>query len=119
MTPPGAWCCTPPARSGPRCCTRAACESPHLARSLMNDKRLVRISKFLSRHLRHAPEDIGLELQPGGWVPVADLLAGCARAGLALSRAELQEVVDTSDKQRFSFDDTGERIRANQGHSTE
>ena len=36
----------------------------------MNDKRKVHVSKFLSRHLRHAPADLGLTLGPGGWVPV-------------------------------------------------
>jgi putative RNA 2'-phosphotransferase len=81
-------------------------------------KRLVRVSKFLSKHLRHDPQGLGLELAPGGWVPVEDLLAGCARKGMRLSRAELKEVVEENDKQRFSFDETGARIRANQGHST-
>jgi putative RNA 2'-phosphotransferase len=32
---------------------------------------------------------------------------------------ELQQVVAANDKQRFSFDDSGDLIRANQGHSTE
>ncbi|MFO0841246.1 MAG: RNA 2'-phosphotransferase [Gemmataceae bacterium] len=85
----------------------------------MNPKRLVHVSKFLSRHLRHAPADIGLSLRPGGWVAVNDLLAGCQRAGLPLTRGDLEEVVATNDKQRFAFDDTGEKIRANQGHSVE
>jgi len=83
----------------------------------MNHQQLVRTSKFLSRHLRHAPEDLGLTLEPGGWVRVDDLLAGCRRAGMALTREELDLVVRDNDKQRFSFDETGERIRANQGHS--
>jgi putative RNA 2'-phosphotransferase len=85
----------------------------------MNPKRLVHVSKFLSRHLRHAPADIGLSLEPGGWVTVNDLLAGCQRAGLPLTRGDLEEVVATNDKQRFAFDGTGEKIRANQGHSVE
>jgi putative RNA 2'-phosphotransferase len=80
---------------------------------------MVTISKFLSRHLRHAPDALGLTLQPGGWVSVDDLLAGCARSGFALSYDELIECVETSDKKRFSFDDAGDRIRANQGHSVE
>jgi putative RNA 2'-phosphotransferase len=84
----------------------------------MDSKRLIRVSKFLSKHLRHEPEALGLALEPGGWVRVEDLLAGCERRGLALNWAELVEVVATNDKQRFSFDETGERIRANQGHST-
>lgn len=77
------------------------------------------ISKYMARHLRHAPEDVGLTLQPGGWVPIADLLDAVARAGFPITRSELVRCVETNDKQRFSFDDTGERIRPNQGHSVE
>jgi putative RNA 2'-phosphotransferase len=79
--------------------------------------RLVRVSKYLSLHLRHQPERLGLTLAEGGWVPVADLLAACARDGFPVTRAELDEVVRTSDKQRFALDPTGTLIRANQGHS--
>ena len=84
----------------------------------MDDKRLVRISKYLSKHLRHEPERLGLGLAPGGWVPIEELLAAAADDGVRISRAELLEVVRSSDKQRFAFDETAERIRANQGHST-
>jgi putative RNA 2'-phosphotransferase len=80
-------------------------------------RRIVTVSKFLSKHLRHQPEALGLTLEPGGWVRVEDLLAGCERAGFRISWAELNEVVEKNDKQRFGFDETGERIRANQGHS--
>src|SRR5262249_51921724 len=85
----------------------------------MDEARLVHISKFLSKHLRHQPERIGLTLDPGGWVSVDELLAACARAGLLLTRAELDEVVARNDKARFSYDASGKRIRANQGHSVE
>jgi putative RNA 2'-phosphotransferase len=85
----------------------------------MNETNMVRISKFLSKHLRHDPAGLGLELETGGWVKVDDLLAACARKGQRLSRETLEAVVAGNDKQRFSFDDTGTRIRANQGHSVE
>lgn len=85
----------------------------------MNPQRLVKVSKYLSRHLRHAPADLGLTLEPGGWVEVDALLAGCHDAGFTLTLDELEEVVERNDKQRFSFDATGTRIRANQGHSVE
>jgi putative RNA 2'-phosphotransferase len=85
----------------------------------MDENRLVRTSKFLSRHLRHEPERLGLELCPGGWVNVDDLLAGCAKRGMTLTRAELDEVVTRNSKQRFAYDESGTRIRANQGHSVE
>jgi len=41
----------------------------------MDARRLVHTSKYLSLHLRHRPERLGLTLQPGGWVEVAVLLA--------------------------------------------
>ncbi len=82
-------------------------------------KRLIQTSKYLAKHLRHAPHELGLTLQPGGWVPVDDLLAAAGRAGFAISYDELLECVETNDKQRFAFDASGERIRANQGHSVE
>ena len=85
----------------------------------MDPRRLVKVSKYLSRHLRHEPERLGLELGPGGWVGVDTLLAALAARAFTLTREELQEVVDRNDKRRFSFDESGTRIRANQGHSIE
>ncbi|HBL57200.1 MAG TPA: RNA 2'-phosphotransferase, partial [Cyanobacteria bacterium UBA8803] len=85
----------------------------------MNNSRLIKISKYLSKHLRHQPERIGLTLAPGGWVNVDDLLTACANNSFPINPTELQEVVTQNDKQRFSFDPTGTRIRANQGHSIE
>jgi putative RNA 2'-phosphotransferase len=85
----------------------------------MDQQRLVKISKYLSKHLRHQPERLGLELAPGGWVEVEELLAACARNAFPITRAQLEEVVAKNDKQRFSFDDSGTWIRANQGHTTE
>jgi putative RNA 2'-phosphotransferase len=83
------------------------------------EARLVKISKYLSKHLRHQPHRLGLELDPGGWVDVDRLLAACARHHFPITRAELAEVVAQNDKQRFAFDPTGTHIRANQGHSVD
>lgn len=85
----------------------------------MEHTRLVKISKYLSKHLRHTPEQLELTLAAGGWVSVDELLSACAAHQFLLTRAELEEVVASSDKQRFSFDETKTRIRANQGHSVE
>lgn len=93
---------------------------PNLAGDLrmpLDEKSLVKRSKYLARHLRHQPEALGLTLDPGGWVAVDALLAAMRRHGIELSRAELDEIVARNNKQRFSFDETGTRIRANQGHS--
>jgi putative RNA 2'-phosphotransferase len=82
----------------------------------MND---VRLSKFLSLVLRHQPEKAGLTLDSAGWVAVDALLRGCAAAGNAIAREDLERLVAESDKQRFAFSDDRRRIRANQGHSIE
>lgn len=83
----------------------------------MDKTRQIKISKYLSKHLRHAPERLGLTLAIGGWVNVDDLLSACAAYQFPITLAELEEAVATSDKQRFSFNETGTCIRANQGHS--
>ena len=76
-------------------------------------------SKFLSLVLRHEPQAAGVALDDAGWVGVAELLAGCAKAGVGISEDELREIVRASDKQRFALSEDGTRIRANQGHSVE
>lgn len=83
----------------------------------MDHQRLVRISKYLSLHLRHAPERIGVTLEPGGWVAIDRLLDAARRHGFAIRRDELEEVVARNDKQRFAIDAATDRIRAQQGHS--
>ncbi|MFM7405698.1 MAG: RNA 2'-phosphotransferase [Cuspidothrix sp.] len=85
----------------------------------MSNSRLIKISKFLSKHLRHQPDAIGIKLGAGGWVAVDELLTACAKNGFYMTYEELEIVVNSSDKQRFAFDDTGNLIRANQGHSIE
>ncbi|WP_315772582.1 MULTISPECIES: RNA 2'-phosphotransferase [unclassified Bradyrhizobium] len=77
----------------------------------------VRLSKFLSLVLRHQPDAIGLVLDAQGWAIIDDLIARAAAAGTVLSRADLEQVVATSDKKRFTVSQDGQRIRAAQGHS--
>ncbi|MGI8698583.1 MAG: RNA 2'-phosphotransferase [Mycobacteriales bacterium] len=83
----------------------------------MQPARLVEISKYLAKHLRHDPERIGLSLDEGGWVEVDQLLRACSAHGFRLTRGELDEVVRRNDKRRYAYDVTGRRIRASQGHS--
>src|SRR5262245_33936250 len=85
----------------------------------MTARQMAQISKFLSKLLRHDPEAIGLTLETGGWVEVNLLSEAVNRAGIPLARSELDELVSRNDKQRFAFDTTGTKIRANQGHSVE
>ncbi|MET8221901.1 RNA 2'-phosphotransferase [Streptomyces sp. NPDC005301] len=83
----------------------------------IDDRRTVKVSKYLSKHLRHQPERIGLTLAEGGWVEIEELIAAATAHGFPFSRAELDHVIATNDKRRFAVE--GTRIRASQGHSVE
>lgn len=83
----------------------------------MSPEQTTRASKFLSLVLRHEPQSAGITLDAAGWTPVADLLAGCARARRPLTRDQLDHIVSTNSKKRFEFSADGKHIRASQGHS--
>ena len=71
-----------------------------------------RASKFLSLVLRHQPEKIGITLDPHGWAKVREILLG-----MNLTMEDLTYIVETDEKQRYSFNKDRTLIRANQGHS--
>ncbi|MDJ0704189.1 MAG: RNA 2'-phosphotransferase [Leptolyngbyaceae cyanobacterium MO_188.B28] len=77
----------------------------------------VKLSKFLSYVLRHRPDEIGLHLDGQGWVNVEYLLKQANAHNVHLTQALLEEIVAANNKQRFSFSNDSQKIRANQGHS--
>lgn len=83
----------------------------------MDERRTVKVSKYLSKHLRHQPERIGLTLDEGGWVEIDALLAAATAHGFHITRDDLDHVVEANDKKRFAVE--GSRVRASQGHSVE
>ena len=85
----------------------------------MKKDKTKRISKFLSLVLRHQPQTIGITLDENGWVEIDSLLKGMASARRTITREQLENVVKSNDKQRFTISDDGCRIRAKQGHSVD
>lgn len=71
----------------------------------------------MSLILRHKPEVIGISLDKHGWAVVDDLINGIAKNNEGFNMAILKEIVETDNKQRYSFNDDKTLIRANQGHS--
>ena len=69
-------------------------------------------SRLLSLALRHKPEALHLQLDQYGYAFVKDVCKG-----LKITREQLIKLVEEDNKQRFSFDQTATKIRANQGHS--
>lgn len=78
---------------------------------------LVKISRFISLILRHKPETIGIRLDSHGYANTKQLIAGVNRKYPEFNMDVLKHIVETDDKQRYSFKKGYKLIRANQGHS--
>jgi putative RNA 2'-phosphotransferase len=74
----------------------------------------IALSKRLALILRHDPASHGVALDARGFADVDDLAAK-----LGVGREDIEDVVASSDKQRFALSPDGARIRASQGHSVE
>ncbi|MDM1384418.1 RNA 2'-phosphotransferase [Myroides marinus] len=83
----------------------------------MEETRKKHIGKFLSLVLRHEPSKIGITLDDNGWADVEELISKCAKHRVSFTRKELDEIVETNNKKRYSFNEDETKIRANQGHS--
>lgn len=83
----------------------------------MAKKKFAVSSKFLSLILRHKPELIALQLDNKGWANVDELIEKSRVYGKDLDLETLKYLVATNEKKRFSFNEDGRKIRANQGHS--
>lgn len=79
---------------------------------------LKNISKYISLILRHKPETIGITLDEHGWANVEELINGVSKT-YPLTMTELEEIVQSDEKQRYSFNEDKTLIRANQGHSVD
>ena len=74
------------------------------------------ISKYIALILRHKPETIGISLDEHGWANVDELIHGINKE-YTFTFDNLETIVNTDNKQRYSFNEDKTLIRANQGHS--
>ena len=81
-----------------------------------NKVRLEKTGRYLSLLLRHRPDVAGIHLDEHGWANVLELLRGINKTQ-PLTMEELELIVATDNKQRYSFNEDKTMIRANQGHS--
>ncbi|UKS24449.1 RNA 2'-phosphotransferase [Paenibacillus sp. HWE-109] len=86
--------------------------------TLLDEKKYTKLSKFMSKILRHAPEEFGLSLDPVDGSCATDDLLNVLRIQTKwseITRTDVEEVVARCEKQRFEI--RGDRIRARYGHS--
>lgn len=79
----------------------------------------IKLSKFLSLILRHKSETIGITLDKNGWVDINELIEKIKLSDRYIDMKILERIVREDDKNRYSFDEKKEKIRASQGHSIE
>lgn len=75
------------------------------------------IGKYIALILRHKPEVIGIAIDEHGWANVDELITGISKQYCDFNMSQLEKIVASDDKQRYSFNETKTLIRANQGHS--
>ena len=80
------------------------------------ERTLIEWSRLLAMVLRHKPQAVGIELDAHGWAEVSDIVSAFNKMGI-FTLAMLKEIVRDDEKQRYSFNEDGTKIRANQGHS--
>lgn len=78
---------------------------------------IIKISKLLSKLLRHNPAMFNLKLTNQGYINVDELLSKLNEKGYNISFDDLEYLVETNDKKRFSFNEDKSLIRASQGHT--
>jgi 2'-phosphotransferase len=89
---------------------------------VLNKKQKTRVSKALSYALRHGVIKLGLTMDDEGYVKLDELLKHPGISALkGMSYTQIEYVVDTNEKQRFTLKTEQQTvfIRANQGHSKE
>lgn len=82
-----------------------------------NKEKHQKLSVFISLILRHKPEVIGLTLDSQGYLNVNELIEGINNSGRHIDNKVLDDIVNSDNKQRYSYNEDKSKIRANQGHS--
>jgi putative RNA 2'-phosphotransferase len=76
------------------------------------NKRLTKISKYLTFVLRHEPQSIGMKLDPDGWLDIDELIKNANASGKSITKEQLHQVVAENDAQRYELSEDSLRIRA-------
>lgn len=73
--------------------------------------------RYLAYILRHNPSAANVELDKSGYADVEKLIDGIRLSGRQTNLSDLERIVSTDSKGRFSFNADRTKIRANYGHS--
>jgi len=83
--------------------------------STLSPEKEKNISKYISYVLRHCPDKLDNEQ---GWIPITKLVDIVnAETKYTINNTDIERIVHTDDKQRYTISKDNIAIRANQGHS--
>lgn len=75
------------------------------------NKRLTRISKYLTFILRHEPHSIGMKVDDEGFLNVESLVKNANASGKSITTEQVHQVVAGHEANLFTLSDDGTRIR--------
>lgn len=76
------------------------------------NKRLTKISKYLTFVLRHEPQSIGMTPDENGFLNIGHLVQNANAAGKSITVEQVREVLAKQELPLFAQSDDGEMIRA-------
>lgn len=77
------------------------------------NKRLTKISKYLTFILRHEPQSIGLKPDQEGYFDIEELVKNANAKGKSITTEQVHQVVAGHEQKLFRLSDDGTRICAN------
>lgn len=92
-----------------------SCDCGEEGEFILDADRTVRLGKILSGALRHFPEDLGVEVDEGGWADVDNLLEAIKKRYPWVEPVHIEALISSDLKGRYEYD--GICIRARYGHS--
>jgi putative RNA 2'-phosphotransferase len=78
----------------------------------------IQTSKTISYFLRHAPNELGIELDSDGWTNLSEFLILLNKKNsINVEPKDIEYYLENSEKKRFEIDIKNDKIRAKYGHS--
>jgi len=76
------------------------------------NKRLTKISKYLTFILRHEPQSIGLTPDENGYLKIDELVHRANESGKSITGEQVRQVLEQQEQPLFAVSEDGQMIRA-------
>lgn len=94
-----------------------SCECGNPGQVVLEDERSEKLGRLVAGALRHFPDDLGLEMDPRGWVDLDDLSEAIGTRYRWANKRLVISLVQSDPKERYEIREG--KIRAKYGHSVD